>query len=51
MKLFLNFEKTSMAIAIDKISFADYCSHTDGSDRRYELVDGELIMMSLGTGQ
>ena len=43
MKLFLNFEKTSMMIAIDKLSFADYCSYTDGSDRRYELVDGESI--------
>ena len=40
-----------MTIAIDKLSFADYCSYTDGSDRRYELVDGELIPMSLGTGQ
>ena len=40
-----------MAIAIDKLSFADYCCHNDGSDRRYELVDGELIPMSLGTSQ
>ena len=40
-----------MTIAIDKLSFADYCCHTDGSDRRYELVDRELIPMSLGTGQ
>jgi Uma2 family endonuclease len=51
MKLFLNFGKTSMTIAIDKLSFADYYFYTDGSDRRYELVDGELIRMSLGTGQ
>ncbi|MGL5035585.1 MAG: hypothetical protein ACRC6M_17505 [Microcystaceae cyanobacterium] len=51
MKLFLNFGKTSMTIAINKLSFADYCSHTDRSDRRYELVDGELIPMSLGTVQ
>ena len=40
-----------MTIAIDKLSFADYCSHTDRSDRRYELVDRELIPMSPGTGQ
>ena len=40
-----------MTIAIDKLSFADYYFYTDGSDRRYELVDGELIRMSLGTGQ
>jgi Uma2 family endonuclease len=40
-----------ITVAIDKLSFADYCSYTDGSDRRYELVDGELIPMSLGTAQ
>ena len=40
-----------MTIAIDKLSFANYCSYANGSDRRYELVDGELIPMSLGTGQ
>jgi hypothetical protein len=51
MKLFLNFGKTSMTITIDKLSFVDYCSYTNRSDRRYELVDGELIPMSLGTGQ
>jgi hypothetical protein len=32
-----------MTIAIDKLSFADYCSYPDGSDQRYELVDRELI--------
>ena len=32
-----------MTVAIDKLSFVDYCSYTDGSDRRYELVDGKLI--------
>ena len=51
MKLFLNFGKTSMTITIDKLSFADYCFCIDRSDRRYELVDRALIMMSLGTDQ
>lgn len=51
MKLFLNFGKTSMMIAVDKLSFADYCFCIDRSDRRYELVDRALIMMSLGTDQ
>ncbi len=34
-----------------KISFADYLTHDDGSDTRYELVEGDLIPMSLATGK
>jgi Uma2 family endonuclease len=34
-----------------RLTFAEYLNYTDGSDRRYELVNGELIPMSLGTGQ
>jgi Uma2 family endonuclease len=40
-----------MTISIDRLTFAEYLKYTDGSDRRYELVNGELIPMSLGTGQ
>jgi Uma2 family endonuclease len=40
-----------MTISIDRLTFAEYLKYTDGSDRRYELVNGELIQMSLGTGQ
>ena len=40
-----------MTLAIEKLSFAEYYAHTDATDRRYELVDGELVPMSLGTGQ
>jgi Uma2 family endonuclease len=40
-----------MSISIDRLTFAEYLKYTDGSDRRYELVNGELILMSLGTGQ
>jgi len=47
-----------MTIAIAKITpntksrvtFADYLTYFDGSDTKYELVDGELVAMSLGTG-
>lgn len=47
-----------MTIAITKttqntksrVTFADYLTYFDGSDTKYELVDGELISMSLGTG-
>ena len=39
-----------MTVTTQKISFADYLSYSDGSNTRYELVDGELIPMSLGTG-
>jgi Uma2 family endonuclease len=34
-----------------RLTFAAYLKYTDGTDRRDELVKGELIPMSLGTGQ
>jgi Uma2 family endonuclease len=40
-----------MTISVDRLTFAEYLNYNDGSDRRYELVNGELIPMSLGTGQ
>ncbi len=33
-----------------RLSFADYLAYDDGTDTRYELVDGELVPMSLGVG-
>ena len=40
-----------MSIATPKISFEEYLHYEDDTDTRYELVDGELIAMSLGTGK
>jgi Uma2 family endonuclease len=40
-----------MTISTDRLTFAEYLKYTDGSDRRNELVNGELVSMSLGTGQ
>jgi Uma2 family endonuclease len=40
-----------MTIATEKLTFAEYLAYNDGTDTRYELVDGELIPMSLGTGK
>ncbi len=34
-----------------RVAFADYLTYCDGSDTRYELVDGELIPMAVGTGR
>lgn len=31
------------------ISFEEYLTHNDGTDNRYELVDGELVMVPLPT--
>lgn len=39
-----------MTVALQRFSFQDYLNH-DGTDDRYELVEGELIPMALGTGQ
>lgn len=40
-----------MTTTAQKLTFADYLSYVDGTDNRYELVDGELIPMALGTGR
>jgi Uma2 family endonuclease len=39
-----------MTIAIQKVSLAEFLSYEDGTDNRYELVDGDLKLMSMGTG-
>ncbi|NJR67675.1 MAG: Uma2 family endonuclease [Synechococcales cyanobacterium CRU_2_2] len=40
-----------MAVAVQRFTLEEYLKYDDGEDGRYELVDGELIPMSLGTGQ
>ena len=40
-----------MVVTPQKITFAEYLKYNDGTDTKYELVDGELIPMSLGTGK
>ncbi|MBC6434181.1 Uma2 family endonuclease [Nostoc sp. HG1] len=40
-----------MTITTPKLTFEEYLTYDDGTDTRYELVNGELIPMSLGSGQ
>lgn len=40
-----------MTIATKKLTLAEYLAYHDGTDNRYELVGGELKLMSLGTAQ
>lgn len=40
-----------MTTATQKLSFEEYLTYDDGTDNRYELVDGALVRMSLGTGK
>jgi len=40
-----------MTIAIQRLTFEEYLNYDDGTDTRYELVDGQLVPMSLGTGK
>lgn len=40
-----------MTITTQKFTFEEYLTYEDGTDTRYELVDGELIPMGLGTGR
>ena len=39
-----------MTVTTQKLSFTEYVSYADGTDTRYELVEGDLVPMSLGTG-
>lgn len=40
-----------MAIRTQRLTFEAYLAYNDDTDTRYELVDGELCPMSLGTGK
>ena len=40
-----------MTTTTRKLSFEEYLAYSDGTNTRYELVDGELVPMSLGTGK
>ncbi|MBD2101433.1 Uma2 family endonuclease [Leptolyngbya sp. FACHB-261] len=40
-----------MALTTNRLTFAEYLKHDDGTDTQYELVNGELIPMSLGSGK
>ena len=39
-----------MSVATQKLTFEEYLAYKDGTDTRYELVDGKLKAMSIGTG-
>lgn len=38
-----------MTVTTQKLTFEEYLAYEDGTDTRYELVDGELVPMSVGT--
>lgn len=40
-----------MVTTTRKFTFEEYLAYDDGSNTRYELVNGELVAMSLGTGR
>ncbi|MCY7322434.1 MAG: Uma2 family endonuclease [Phormidesmis sp. CAN_BIN36] len=40
-----------MTTTTQKLTFEEYLTYSDGTDTRYELVNGELVPMSLGTGK
>lgn len=40
-----------MAIATQHLTLEEYLAYDDGRDGRYELVNGDLLPMSLGTGR
>ncbi|HBL11809.1 MAG TPA: Uma2 family endonuclease [Cyanobacteria bacterium UBA11162] len=40
-----------MTVTTKRLTFEEYLTYSDGTDTRYELVNGELVAMSIGTGQ
>lgn len=40
-----------MAITTQKLTFAEYLAYDDGTGAKYELVNGELVRMAVGTGE
>jgi len=40
-----------MTLTTQKLTFKEYLEYSDRTDTRYELVKGELVPMSLGTGK
>jgi Uma2 family endonuclease len=40
-----------MTTSTQKLTLTEYLNYSDGTDNRYELVDGELKLMGVGTGQ
>lgn len=40
-----------MTIATQRLTLSDYLAHVDSTDMSYELVNGELIPMTIGMGQ
>jgi Uma2 family endonuclease len=38
-------------VVLERLSLTEYLTYDDGTDTRYELVNGELVPMSLGTGE
>lgn len=40
-----------MTLTTQKLTFEEYLKYNDGTDTTYELVKGELVPMSLGTGK
>jgi Uma2 family endonuclease len=40
-----------MTLTTKRLTFAEYLTYSDGTDTRYELVNGELVAMSIGTGE
>lgn len=39
-----------MTVTTQKLTFEEYLTYSDGTNVRYELIEGDLVPMSLGTG-
>lgn len=40
-----------MAVISQKLTLSEYLAYDDGTGNRYELVNGDLVCMALGTGE
>jgi Uma2 family endonuclease len=47
----ITYDRSETNATAKRMSLEEYLTYDDGTDNRYELVDGEIVRMSLGTGE
>lgn len=47
----ITYDRSEASAAAKRMSLEEYLTYDDGTETRYELVDGVLVEMSLGTGK
>jgi hypothetical protein len=51
IRIQVGYSTSTMAVTTQKLTFAEYLAYDDGTGAKYELVNGDLVRMALGTGE